>query len=187
MSTAAAASPEGAGFVAWWAHHEKWWWKIFAVIGVISVVLRLEGWASSHSFMDWVIALLILAIIVMNVQAMLSHFMRLCAVCLDRMPADGQRIAEKKVRTLANYHRTHTMKISLFALIPIIGLPMLFQDNNIYQAGVEVLIWGWFSYTAYLQYFHRPLVPFCPYCDWGGGDGPHEHVPDPDPSMIKTA
>jgi len=184
MSTAA-VNPEGAGIAAWWAHHEKWWWKAFLIMGVCAVVLQVVGLAKS--VLDWTLAIGILVVITMNIWSLLTHFTRLCAVCLDRMPADGQRIAEKKVRTLANYHRTHTVKASFLALIPIIGLPMFFKDNVFYQAAINGLIWGWFSYTAYLDYFHRPLVPFCPYCDWGGGDGPHEHVPDPDPSMIKTA
>jgi hypothetical protein len=185
MSTAAAASPEGAGLTAWWAHRENWWWKLFLVMGVVSVTMRLTG--LSHSPLDWALAILILIVFVMNVKAQVGHFMQLCAVCLDRMPADGQRIVEKKDRTLANYHLTHTVKASFIALIPIIGLPFFFPNNDIYQAGVSALIWSWFSYTTYLDAFHRPLVPFCPYCDWGGGDGPREHVPDPDPSMIKTA
>jgi hypothetical protein len=185
VSTAAAASPEGAGFTAWWAHHERWWWRMYLVIGVLSIALRLLG-INGGAF-SAIIIVVIVFVVFMNLKALGGHLMRLCAVCLDRMPADGQRIAEKKKSTLANYHRTHSLKASLIALVPIIGLPIFFPDNNIYQAACTALIWGWFSYTSYLDCFHRPLVPFCPYCDWGGGDGPHEQVPNPDPSMIKTA
>jgi hypothetical protein len=185
VSTAAAANPEGSGLTAWWAHHERWWWKAFLTVGVLGAAMQLVGWV--HSILNGALTIAIILVVIMNISALQGHLTRLCSVCIDRMPADGQRIAEKRKGSLANYHRTETVTINLLALVPIIVLPQFFQSNNIYQAFVTVLIWGWFAYIAYLEYFHRPLVPFCPFCDWGGGDGPHEHAPDPDPSMIKTA
>lgn len=130
-----------------------------------------EGWISRAA--ATVHILLVLGVILLG----FVHDQGMCEPCLTAMPLDGEHEAKRKLRRLRLYHSLlHPRTLIILAVI-ILGpglLPMLWPQLIAAAVTMPVFMYGYSSTRV-----HRKLEPWCPYCNWGHGDGDHEEVPDP--------
>lgn len=188
MSTASAAGrPEGKRWGAWGAHHEIALVWIMIAVGILFEIntLILNSGHSPFAFPLVLAEVVIYDLMIITMLKARGHLSRICVECIAQMPLNGQELAIKKRERLRLFH---IMLInSKSGIIINIGVILLMTGTFFLSEFVFNLIF--FTYIVgnmYLNAVHRPLLPFCPWCR-GGGGGPHEHVPNPDPSMIKIA
>lgn len=132
------------------------------------------------------------------------HDGRLCRRCAATMPLNGAERAERQRRVLRAVHTTSDpIRLAGRPVVPPLALYILGSLTVvaviIYAAGLER--GGHLSLALVAALFYVPLAglmlaislharlqPWCPYCRWGGGgDGPREDAPDPDPSSYRPS
>lgn len=126
------------------------------------------------------------------------HFERLCEGCISAMPLNGPELADKRKWVLRVHHFPSisrdwirsklggsfklavivtTLLHTLVMVLMCILMQRLFQATSL---GVAFII----ATTILLGItgiLHRPLIPWCKWCNSGRGRGPREHVCTPPP------
>lgn len=214
MSTAAAERPEGSGFIAWLAHHE---WVIYVAMavelvayivnGVRQMIDAPESWAWTI-FLSLCLAFgLAASLLSINVG---RHFEKLCEGCISAMPLNGSELAERRIWALRVHHASpairnwiqRKLRIGLnMAILVMMGVHFVLLMAMFFLVGwmlrvpslaVSFLIVS-SIFLGVVSMWHRPLIPWCKWCQNGKGRGPREHVCDPpplptiSPEPVKTA
>lgn len=160
------------------AHAQPW-------IFIAAIVTNIVGWwlATSVLFLV-VVGGPVLLLVLLSIVANRYHLAQLCPRCAAATPLDGLAAAEEHGMELRIYHAG---RIGVAVLVGIVVLNLLLPRpwNQITSALGNLA----FAAYAWAGLRHRPLQPWCPYCNpWNDG-GPHEcvHTPTPDPSGVKTS
>lgn len=203
MSTAAAAEkPEGSGFIAWLAHHE---WVVYLALGVELLAYTVNGirqLIGAPASLVWSIFLFTcLAIGLTGSMLTFStskHFERLCEGCIAAMPLNGPELAEKRAWALTVHHfpavlreRVQRLLGGRFHLAVAVVMAMQFAVFMVFfllvgwllhapSLAVALLIVG-SIFLGVVGMWHRPLIPWCKWCNSGRGRGPRERVCTPPP------
>lgn len=203
MGTAAAAErPEGSGFVAWLAHHE---WVIYVAMTVELIAYLINGvrqMINAPASLAWTICLSLCLAFGLTASLLTfsigRHFERLCSGCIAAMPLNGSELAEKRMWALRVYHASPAMRewiqrklniglnAAVFVMMGIqfvILMALFFLVSWALHApslAVSVLIVS-SIFLGVASMRHRPLIPWCKWCQNGKGRGPREHVCDPPP------
>lgn len=184
------AQPEGAGFAAWMAH--RWWWFI-ALVTATSVsrvaVTALTADDSPLRVTVLIVDVLVVAVFAVGLFAVRRHFSRLCAPCMAAVPADGQARAASRRWLLRAFHGAGGMFGVLLLATAYFGLGLVLPMTGLVALGSTAAVGlnaaGFLLFVvadAALAMVHRPLVPWCPYCNWpDDGDAPDEISPIPTP------
>jgi hypothetical protein len=118
-----------------------------------------------------------------GMAASIRHFELLCTTCLDRVPDDAPVQVKRKDRALRFVHwsRRRIGLVGIGVLVTVIAADLVDA-----LAWLAVPLWALFVFDEWAVQFHARVVPWCPYCR-GGGGGPREASPTPDPVGVKTA
>lgn len=181
----------------WIGHHSP---QIFAV-AVLSAI--------ATGFLP-VPGILILTIVRMIVTAVAlaawwKHDTSLCIVCGDLTPMDGDDAAARYRWRLRLIHwvfagymgtgvpwwerrlriRTRAMPNAWLLLAGLVAAVLVFPLTH-WWVNAEMTFVAVFGAAFALSFrTHRLLGPWCPQCNWGGGGGPADIVPNPDPGDRK--
>lgn len=139
-----------------------------------------------------------------------KHFEKLCEGCISAMPLNGPELADKRKWVLTVNHFPSIMRdwiraklggsfryavivTTLLHTLVLIGACMLaswlFSATSL---GVAFII-ATSIFLGIAGMWHRPLIPWCKWCNNGRGRGPREHVCEPpplptiSPEPVKTA
>lgn len=127
-----------------------------------------------------------------------KHFERLCEGCISAMPLNGPELAIKRKWVLTVNHFPSIMRdwirgrlggsfrlalivTTLLHTLVLIGACLLM--NWLFSAtslGVAFII-STSIFLGVAGMWHRPLIPWCKWCNDGKGRGPREHICDPPP------
>jgi hypothetical protein len=134
--------------------------------------IRPLGWAASVSWGLWAAGMMLDA---------RFHRSHLCERCVAETPLDWQRAVDRWDRALWLHHAAGWQVLVLLPLGGTYFWVMFTQRPGplIYVlGGVLIVVIGIISGV---DYKHRRLYPWCPYCHWGDGGDP-EPSPEPEPA-----
>lgn len=181
----------------------------YTINGIMQAMgLRLAWYGvteASSSVMAWTWGILFyLCMISATTASVLStisvstHFQKLCEGCISAMPLNGPELAAKRGWVLKVHHfpsisrdwihskvggsfRRVVIITTLLHTGTLIGLCLLmswlFRASSLGVAFVVAIS----TFLGITGMWHRPLIPWCKWCNSGKGRGPREHVCDPPP------
>jgi hypothetical protein len=167
--------------------------RVLAGILLLTAAMNLAG-----VDLGWAATVVLLPAMAAAIVGQRIHDGRLCERCVTTMPLNGAERAERRRRILRTVHTTsEPIRLAGRPIVPPLALYMLgglaAVAVIVEAAGLERGGHAALALVAALFYvplaglmlaisLHARLQPWCPYCRWGGGgDGPHEVAPDPDP------
>jgi hypothetical protein len=157
----------------WLGHNEVW---LFGSMFMVAVALDL--WLKT-SVWSWPATIAVLALAIVANVGSAYHDLRLCGRCGAnvRELLDPIGAVERRRRALM-YHHANGIRVLVPIGLLVVAVFTPWQSISLVSLGIMAAM---ITYGTFAQRAHGRLMPWCPYCDHGGGWDDQEFSPEPEP------